>query len=222
MKVNPVVVLLFNLVLPVSIMFPGSLNQHRFFLLFASGVLLVTGKWRRLFRFALAYGVLFFFTRLLELLPSQIAAIFSMLLLVSTQFIPCLMMASVLVLDYTASEIISALEPLRLPKAFVVSLAIVVRYVPTFRREFTYIKESMRLRGVPYSLWHPVRSFSFFLVPQLFRCSILADEITAAGMTRGITNPTRRSSFHDMRMRPADYGLCAVLLSGMGVLILWR
>ncbi len=222
MRVNPIVILLFNLVLPISIMFPGNVYQHYFFLTFAAGVLLAMGKWARLAKFALAYGVLLLLTRLLEVLPSQVSMIFSMLLLVSVQFIPCLMMASVLVLDYTASEIISALEPLRLPKAFAVSLAIVVRYIPTFRKEFAFIKESMRLRGVPYSLWHPVRSFSLFLVPQLFRCSILADEITSAGMTKGMTNPARRSSYFDMRMRTADYLLCAILLAGMGGIILWR
>lgn len=222
MKVNPIVILLFNLLLPISIMFPGNVYQHYFFLTFAAGILLATGKWTRLVKFALAYGAITLLTRLLEILPDQVSMLFSMILLVSAQFIPCLMMASVLVLDYTASEVISALDPLRLPKSFVVSLAIVVRYIPTFRKEFAYIKESMRLRGVPYSLWHPIRSFSFFLVPQLFRCSILADEITSAGLTKGMTNPTRRSSFFDMRMQAADYMLCAVLLLGMGGFILWR
>lgn len=222
MRVNPLVVLLFNLILPICIMFPGNPCQHFFFLGFAALVLLLMGKFARLAGFAVFYGLLQAISLVCERFADGGGAFFIMFLVIMLQFVPCLMMASLLILDYTSSEIISALEPFHLPKSFVVALAILVRYVPTFKREFGLIRESMRLRGVPYTVKRPVRSFEFFLVPQLFRCASLADEITAAGLTRGITNPVRRSSYYNMKMRPGDVLLCAVMLAGMGGTILWR
>lgn len=189
---------------------------------FASAVLIMTGKIKRFLKFLVVYAVFFALQLLAAAYGGSVGAFFTVFIVMSMQFVPCIMMASILIKDYGAGEIISALEPFRLPKPFVVALAIVVRYVPTFRKEYRDIKESMRLRNIPYSLRTPVKSFEFFIVPQLFRCSILADEITAAGLTKGITNPARRTSYCDMRMRLPDYIMCILLLAGLAVFIIWR
>ena len=75
----------------------------------------------------------------------------SVYLMMFMQFIPCLIMASILIWDYNSTEILSALDPVHLPKSFVVAVTVALRYIPTFKREFDYIKESMRLRGIPYT-----------------------------------------------------------------------
>lgn len=222
MRVNPLVAFLFNIILPIGLMFPGNPYQHYFFLSVASIILLITSKLVRLMKFAAAYGILFGLSILADHYPSYGGQFFLIFIVYSMQFIPCLMMASLLIKDYSAGEIISSLEPLRLPKSFVVSLTILLRYIPTFRREFSYIKEAMRLRNVPYTIRRPVKSFEFFLVPQLFRCAILAEEITSAGLVKGITNPVRRSSYYDMRMGAVDYILCLILILGLVVFIWWR
>lgn len=222
MRINPLVIILFNMVLPVIIMFPGNKYQHLFFLSFAAGMLLLSLKLKRLFKFLLVYAALAGLEHLLIRYNLDIYKAISMLLMISVQFIPCLMMASILVKDYSPSELISALEPFRIPKAFLVSLAIIVRYFPTFKREFGFMKESMRLRNIPYDVRRPIRSFEYFLVPQLFRCSILSDEITAAALTKGITNPKRRSSYYNMKMKAVDYILCLIIIAGAGGLIIWR
>lgn len=222
MKINPLVVLLFNIVLPISIMFPGNLYQQYFFITFSLFVLVISGKYKRFLKFLLVYFIFLIVSNILRNTSNYLWQFLSMFITIAIQFIPCLVMASILIIDYSSSEIISALEPLRVPKFIVVALVIVIRYIPTFKREFSYIKESMRLRNISYTWKKPLKSFEYFLVPQLFRCSILADEITAAGLSKGITNPIRRTSYYDMKMRIYDYILCMVLLLGTGVIILWR
>lgn len=222
MKVNPLVVLLFNIILPVAIMIPGNEYRHYFFLGFATLTLLFTGKVKRVFKFAVFYGVLAGLHWFLYLGHGVSVSFLLIFFSIIMQFIPCMMMASILILDYSSNQITSSLEPFHLPKAFVVALAIVVRYIPTFKREFGNIKESMRLRNIPYSIRSPIKSFEYFLVPQLFRCAILADEITAAGLTKGITNPATRTSYYDAKMRVSDYMMCAVLVIGLGGTIIWR
>ncbi len=222
MRINPLVVLLFNIILPLAVMFPGNKYQHIFFLGFAIVTLLISAKFKRLAKFVTIYLVLLGMQHFFISSNAISSKTFGMILMISIQFIPCLMMASILVKDYSPSELISALEPFKIPKPFLVSLAIVVRYMPTFKREFLFMKESMRLRGIPYSIRKPIKSFEYFLVPQLFRCSILADEITSAALTKGITNPKRRTSYYDMRMKAIDSFMCILLIAGTGGFIIWR
>lgn len=222
MRINPMVALLFNFTLPIAIMFPGNKYQHLFFLAFATVTLLISGKLKRAAKFVFAYAVMYTVYCLMLNYGNAASKLIGMLVMMSVQFVPCMMIASVLVKDYSAGEIISALEPVRLPKPILVSLTIVVRYIPTFKNEFKFMKESMRLRNIPFSIKRPIKSFEYFLVPQLFRCSLLANEITAAALTKGITNPDRRTSYYGIRMMPVDYIMCAVLIVGTGVFILWR
>lgn len=221
-QVNPLVVFLFNLLLPLAIMLPGNRLAHPFYMTFAAVVLLSGGKWKRLMKWAVFYGLVLLLERWLHSLGGSVSSFFGMWVLITRQFTPCMMMASVLLIDYTPTDLIAALQPLHLPKTFLVALAVVVRYIPTFKQEFGIIRESMRLRCIPYSVRTPIRSFQYFLVPQLFRCAMLADEITAAGLTKGITNPSVRTAYQDLRMKWADWAMAAVLVMGTGVLVLWK
>lgn len=220
-KVNPIVLLLFNLVVPVSMMLPRHPAFHPFFLGMAAMMLLISRRLKRLLKFAAAYAVILGLTWLFRTWENLLGQIFAMVITASMQFFPCMMAASILILDYSSADLISALSPFHIPKGFTVALSIVIRYIPTFKREFAAIQESMRIRRIPYSFRHPIRSFEYFLVPQLFRCSILADEITSAGLTKGITNPAPRTCYRNIRMHTIDFCVSGVFLLGTAVILLW-
>ena len=76
---------------------------------------------------------------------------------------------------------------------FIIALSITLRYIPTFFRELRYINESMRLRGIRFEVKNIIKSFGYFVVPQLFRCLILADELTSAGLCKGIDCTERKN-----------------------------
>lgn len=44
-----------------------------------------------------------------------------------------------------------------IPRTLVVAVTITLKYLPTFAREFKYIHESMRLRGIPFTFRHPIK-----------------------------------------------------------------
>ena len=131
------------------------------------------------------------------------------------------MMATILFKDYTTAELLSALELLPLPRSLVVAVIITLRYVPTFKREFGYIKESMRLRGIAFSWKRPVESFRYFMVPQLFRCAALAEEVTSAGLVKGIDANIKRTSYYEQQFRKSDGVLMILLISGIVWAGLW-
>lgn len=217
-KPNPLVLLFFNLYLPTSMLIHSSMKLHFFFLCYAFFILILMRKTKRTLIFALYYGVMFALQSWITV-TNLFQGFVSSMLIIGLNFVPCLIVSSVLMFDYTASELLSALQKLRLPKMFIISLTITLRYIPTFRREFALIKESMRIREIDYQVRKPIKSFELFIVPQLFRCLLLAEELTAAGMVKGISAPIRRTSYHDSRLHIQDWLLILTLLLGnLGVL----
>ncbi len=195
-------------------MFPTQENVF-FMLIFAGAVMIMEGLYRRLFKTAVFVAIfltLFILSGMYSKSPSVIMA-FRMTLM----FVPCLVLASVLITEYNSSEILAALQKLKLHKIFVVGITVTLRYIPTFAREFKVIRSSMETRGVGLSFLHPIRTFEYLIVPQLFRCLSLSGELTAAGLTKGISAPGRRTNYFEQIMGPMDYAAFVIFFVGFGI-----
>ena len=218
--INPFLILLFNILIPTLFMFMAAYPLNYVLMAFAALLLLLEGKIKRTFIFIALYFAIsagnIFFTDVI-----RIGYIF-IFLSIMMQFLPCLMMATVLFKDYTTAELLSTLERLPLPRSLVVAVIITLRYVPTFKREFVYIKESMRLRGIAFTWKKPVESFKYFIVPQLFRCAALAEEVTSAGLVKGIDANIKRTSYYGQKFRISDALLTVLLIGGVVWAGLWK
>ena len=218
--INPFLILLFNILIPTLFMFMAAYPLNYVLMAFAALVLLLEGKIKRTFIFIALYFAIsagnIFFTDVI-----RIGYIF-IFLSIMMQFLPCLMMATVLFKDYTTAELLSTLERLPLPRSLVVAVIITLRYVPTFKREFVYIKESMRLRGIAFTWKKPIESFKYFIVPQLFRCAALAEEVTSAGLVKGIDANIKRTSYYGQKFRISDALLTVLLIGGVVWAGLWK
>ena len=122
---------------------------------------------------------------------------------------------------YSSAELLSSLETMRIPRTLVVAVTITLKYLPTFAREFKYIRESMRLRGIPFTLRRPVKSFQYFIVPQLFRCAALSEEVTAAGLVKGIDVPIKRTSYFEQKFRFIDGLILTLFVAGLVGGFIW-
>ncbi|WP_455525640.1 energy-coupling factor transporter transmembrane component T [Peptostreptococcus stomatis] len=132
---------------------------------------------------------------------------------------PCFILAAVLIGSYKSSEVLSALQRLRLPKIFIIGITVTIRYIPTFYREFKIIKKAMNIRGVDFSVLHPIRTFEYLMVPQLFRCVALSTELTCAGLTKGISASNKRSSYFSSGFNLIDYAIFLMLILGYILII---
>ena len=218
-KINPSLVLFFNILIPTLFIFMAAFPLNYILMAFASLVLLLAGKVKRALIFMAIYaaeaaGCIVF----MDIIPAGYVLVFLSILM---QFLPCLMMATILFRDYTTAELLSTLEKLPLPRSLVVAVIITLRYIPTFKREFGYIKESMRLRGIAFTWRRPVESFQYFVVPQLFRCAALAEEVTSAGLVKGIDADIKRTSYYEQKFRISDALLLMALIIGIVWAGLW-
>jgi hypothetical protein len=59
MKIHPILIFAFNLMVPITLMFPTSANLHYFFLAFSLAILIISRKYKRCLKFAVAYLILF-------------------------------------------------------------------------------------------------------------------------------------------------------------------
>lgn len=217
-KINALVLLGINLLVPLLVFFIKSDWIQPFLFAFASLLLLYYGKVRRWILFLVAFIILGFLAEMSIQVGNSFMDFMAMTFFIFYRFIPMLMVGSMLFFDYHTSEILSSLQSVYLPRKMVIAITIAIRYIPTFREEFHLIKNCMRLRGIEFSWKRPIRSFSYFITPQLFRCSLLAEELTAAGMIKGIDSDCRRTSIFDYGWHWRDTLVSGAFLLGIGVI----
>lgn len=218
-KLHPLIFFIINLIVPVMSMFRSSAYMPYYLFAVAAIFLILYKEERRLLKgltFFVLFGVLARIT-----ISSDIAYIrlTSMMFFVSFYFIPLSLFASLLFFNYNPSEILSALQAIGLNRKFIIMVTITLRYMPSFFNEFRIMRGNMAMRGIKISWKHPIKSFGYFITPQLFRCSMLAEELTGAGLTKGIDNRTKRSSIFQNKWQLSDSLVLCLFFIGFGLTI---
>lgn len=137
------------------------------------------------------------------------------------RFGPVLIMARVLQ-EVPTGRLMAAMQSLKLPKNFILTLAVTLRFFPIIKLENDTIQMSARLRGLSYSQprnWlRPLQAFEYTFVPLMMRTMKITDELTASAMTKGIDHPGQRTSIYQTRLASKDL-LLVVLFIGYAVSI---
>lgn len=118
-------------------------------------------------------------------------------------------MLSTLILSTTkVGELLSAMSYARISKKITIPLAVMLRYIPTVREDWMYIKDSMCLRGISPSFFgfikNPALTIECIYSPMIIMASKAADELTIASITRGIESPKKRTSIIEIRFDIQD------------------
>ena len=136
---------------------------------------------------------------------------------------PCAMLGGILVFSIQVSEFMAALGRMRVPKAILIPLTIMLRYLPAVGEDRRRIKKALMMRDISPGfggfIKHPVRTIECIYVPLLMSGSRRAEELSSAAITRGIENPQPRTSYHDVRMRGMDFVCIAVTACVTGGLL---
>ena len=118
-------------------------------------------------------------------------------------------MGAIIIKSTRISEFLSAMNKMRMPKSFTITSSIMLRYIPTVREDWHFIKDAMKLRDVSPSLWgfikQPMLTIECVYVPLLLAASKASDELTIASVTRGIETPIPRTCFTQIRFGIQDF-----------------
>lgn len=174
---------------------------------------------------AVIYVVLYVAAKYIQifLLPNS-TGIISIILVTfsytSSRMLPILIMGYYTIASTKVSEFISAMEKSNVPKDIIIPLSVVFRYIPSIIEEIKSITNAMKMRGFGLtvkSFKNPLKLIEFYMVPILISAVKTSDELSAASLTRGLSNPKKRTHMVDTEFSKLDYSL--LLISVIGFLI---
>lgn len=224
-KLDPRIKLLFLVVTGVISFFAG--NPAFLICLFLPGaILFLHEKWYgQAIRLSVSFAVMITVQIALLHVPTAnaLTMILGVILFYGLRLFPIGMLFHWLVETTTISEWMKSMELMRMPKGFIITTATLLRYAPSISQEFYYIKNTMKMRGIGMSvknfLTKPISMMEYCLTPLLLRSVKIAEDLSAAAMTRGIENPDKRESYFTVYIGEKD--VLAVIFYGAWIIGTW-
>ena len=144
-------------------------------------LLILEKKYSSALRFFLAYGIAL--VLLLFFISENSEGIIASLLIgycgIVVQFMPALITAWYVIRTTKIGEFMSCMQKMHIPDGIAVSLAVVMRFFPTIKEEYSSINDAMRMRGVMLGGGNVLRMFEFRMIPLLFSCVNIGEELSA-------------------------------------------
>ena len=138
----------------------------------------------------------------------------------TSRMLPILMMGYYTLTTTKVSEFISSMERSNIPRDIIIPVSVVFRYIPSVLEEIKSITDAMKMRGFGLnikSLKNPLKLIEFYMIPILISAVKTADELSAASLTRGLSNPEPRTHLLEVKLTKLDYSLLAITFIGFGI-----
>lgn len=170
-------------------------------------LLIIEKKYAVALRFLLAYGtaLVLMFVFLSTESEGLIASFLIGYCGIVVQFMPALITAWYVVRTTKTGEFMSCMQKMHMPDGIAVSLAVVMRFFPTIKEEYSSINDAMRMRGVMLCGGNVLKMIEYRMIPLLFSCVNIGEELSAAAITRGLGGDVKRSSVIELKLSLTDY-----------------
>lgn len=141
--------------------------------------------------------------------------------------LPCIITGAYAFSTTTIGELTAALRRMHVPESVIIPCAVVVRFFPTVGEDYRQIRAAMALRGIAEGrgalLLHPMQSLEYILMPLLMNSNNVAQDLSAAALTKGIGLPGRHTCMTELRLTVWDFlypALCTLPLVWKAVTLL--
>lgn len=163
---------------------------------------------------------------LLSLMPhSATAAILLIVVVLFKMFLPIIMAFQFVYQTTTISEFMAAFTKMKLPAVFIIPFAVMFRFIPTVNEEWTGIRQAMGFRGIGLTyknvFLRPMQTVEYIIVPLLFSCVNVMDELVAASLARGLDSSKKRTCVAMVQFRLNDIFVVVVtaMLFGLAFIL---
>ena len=149
------------------------------------GILLtiLLGKTKPALKMACCYVLLYTMTFLVSYMPKMISSFWGMAILPLIFFFPLFAFGFLLFTTTEVSEVITALQKMKVPSVVITPLIVMFRFFPTLKIELHAIRDAMKLKGVRKN---PIKLLEYVYAPILFNCVTISEELNISGVTRGL------------------------------------
>ncbi len=127
-----------------------------------------------------------------------------------TRFMSGYMMCWYVVRSTTVSEFVTAMEKMHVPYFITIPLSVMFRYFPTLGEEYRAIRDAMKMREIGQNVKDPMKYIEYVLVPIMMSTVRIADELSAASLTKGLSAGGRRTHICHIKFGLADWLMTAV------------
>lgn len=187
-------------------------------------LMILEKKYSSALKFLLAYASALVLT--FYFLSEQSEGLIASLLIgycgIVVQFMPAIITAWYVVRTTKIGEFMSCMQKMHVPDGIAVSLAVVMRFFPTIKEEYSSINDAMRMRGVMLGGGNVLRMFEFRMIPLLFSCVNIGEELSAAAITRGLGGEVKRSSVIELKLGIADYLIMTFLAAATVIFVVFK
>ena len=187
-------------------------------------LLILEKKYSSALRFFLAYGIAL--VLLLFFISENSEGIIASLLIgycgIVVQFMPALITAWYVIRTTKIGEFMSCMQKMHIPDGIAVSLAVVMRFFPTIKEEYLAIRDAMKMRGIVLGEGNIARMVEFRMIPLLFSCVNIGDELSAAAITRGLGGKVKRTSVEILKLGIQDYLLITLFTSVLLIFVVFK
>lgn len=166
------------------------------------------GQRKKTIKFIVFYIFLLLFIVFSKYVPVTLSNMMLMIVLCMRMCMPILLYGQTFLRTTPVSEMVTGLYAIRIPRSFIITFAVAMRFFPTAKEEISHVRDAMSLRGIGFS-WRNLRRrpelvFEGFITPLLVRASTIAEELSAASITRGLDNPAPRTAFIKLNITVKD------------------
>ena len=188
-------------------------------------MLLITEKhYSSALRFAVLYGTALFLS--FGVLSENSTGFLSAFLVgycgIIIQFMPAMITAWYVVRTTKIGEFVCAMQKMHIPDGITISLAVVMRFFPTIKEEYAAIRDAMKMRGIMLGGGNATGVIEYRMIPLLFSCVNIGDELSAAAVTRGLGGKVKRTSAQTLRIGAADILLILLFTAALGVFVVFK
>ena len=138
------------------------------------------------------------------------------------QFMPCFITAWYVVRTTKIGEFMSAMQKMHMPDGITIALAVVMRFFPTIKEEYSSISDAMKMRGISLGGGNAAKMIEYRMIPLLFSCVNIGDELSAAAITRGLGGNVKRTSVERLQLRVADWLLIIAFTGAAGIFVAFK
>ena len=117
--------------------------------------------------------------------------------------LPCVISGGYAFSTTTVGEMVCGLRKLRVPETIIIPSVTVIRFFPTIAEDYRQIRNAMALRGISFR--NPMEALEYILIPLLMNSNNVAQDLSIAAMTKGISLPGRHTSMIELKMVWLDW-----------------
>ncbi|UTR16546.1 energy-coupling factor transporter transmembrane protein EcfT [Salipaludibacillus sp. LMS25] len=121
------------------------------------------------------------------------------------RILPSVMAAYYLFSTTTVSELVSAMERMRLSNHLIIPIIVMLRFFPVVIEEANAVSHAMRMRGIRFGGKHTSKLLEYRVIPMI-TCSVkVGEELSASALARGFGSPIKRTNTCDIGFRRVDF-----------------